>query len=137
MTAEEFLDTNVLLYACSSAPADATKQSIAEQLILESNFAVSAQVMQEFIANALRKKSLGISESQIDASMELLGHVPVLPISRELVLAAIGLRRRFQISHWDACILAAADNLRCSVLYSEDLNHGQEYDGIRVLNPFQ
>ena len=57
--------------------ADATKQSIAEQLILESNFAVSAQVMQEFIANALRKKSLGISESQIDATMELLGHVPV------------------------------------------------------------
>ena len=137
MTAKVFLDTNVLLYACSSAPADETKQAVAEQLILEADFAISAQVMQEFIANALRKKSLGISESQIEATMELLGYVPVLPITRELVLSAIEFRRRFQLSHWDACILAAAGKLGCAIVYSEDLNHNQDYDGIRVLNPFQ
>lgn len=136
MTAEVFLDSNILLYACSAAPGDAEKQVIAERLILESDFALSAQVLQEFVANALRKKTLGISENGIDATLELSGMVPVLPITRELVISATILRRQFQISHWDACIVAAARELGCPTLYSEDLNPGQDYDGVRVINPF-
>ncbi len=93
MTAEVFLDSNILLYACSAAPADVEKQVIANSLILETDFALSTQVLQEFIANALRKKILGISENKIDVTMELAGHVPVLPITHELVLSAIILRR--------------------------------------------
>jgi len=136
MTAEVFLDSNILLYACSAAPVDMEKRTVAESLIMETDFALSAQVLQEFISNALRKKILGISESKIDATMELAGYVPVLPITRELVLSAIILRRRFQLSHWDACIIAAARELGCHTLYTEDLNHGQDYDGVRVINPF-
>lgn len=136
MTAEVFLDSNVLLYACSSAAADAEKQEKAERLILDTDFALSAQVLQEFVANAVRKKALGISERGIDATLELSGHVPVLPVTRELVMSAIILRRRFQLSHWDAAILAAAQELGCQTLYTEDLNHGQDYDGVRVINPF-
>ncbi len=136
MTAEVFLDSNVLLYACSTAPADAKKQAVAKRLILDSDFALSAQVLQEFIANALHKQALGISESGIDAALELSGHVPVLPITRELVMSAIILRRQFQLSHWDSTILAAARTLGCHTLYTEDLNHGQDYDGVRVINPF-
>ena len=136
MTAEVFLDSNVLLYACSTAPADAEKQGKAERLILDTDFALSAQVLQEFIYNALRKKALGISESGIDATLELSGHVPVLPVTRELVMSAIILRRRFQLSHWDATLLAAAQELRCHTLFTEDLNAGQDYDGVRVVNPF-
>ncbi len=136
MTAEVFLDSNVLLYACSSAAADAEKQEKAERLILDTDFALSAQVLQEFVANAVRKKALGISERGIDATLELSGHVPVLPVTRELVMSAIILRRRFQLSHWDAAILAAAQELGCRTLYTEDLNHGQDYDGVRVINPF-
>jgi predicted nucleic acid-binding protein len=68
MTAEAFLDANVLLYACSSAPDDRAKQQRAEHLILNTSFALSAQVLQEFIATALRKKSLGITEANIDAT---------------------------------------------------------------------
>lgn len=82
MTAEVFLDSNILLYACSAAPGDAEKQVIAERLILESDFALSAQVLQEFVANALRKKTLGISENGIDATLELSGMVPVLLFHR-------------------------------------------------------
>lgn len=137
MSAEVFLDSNVLLYSCSAAPADAGKRTIAQGLILETNFALSAQVLQEFIANALRKKELGISERGIEATMELCGHVPVLPITRELILSAIILRRQFQISHWDSTIVAAARELGCHTLYTEDLNPGQDYDGVRVVNPFQ
>lgn len=136
MTAEVFLDSTVLLYACSNAPADAEKQAKAERLILDTDFALSAQVLQEFVANALRKKVLGISEGGIDATMEICGQVPVLPVTRELVMAAIILRRRFQLSQWDATILAAARELGCHTLYTEDLNSDQDYDGVRVINPF-
>lgn len=137
MTAEVFLDSNILLYACSAATADAEKKSIAGRLIMETDFGLSAQVMQEFISNALRKKELGISESAIDATMELCGQVPVLPVTRELVIKAVILRRQFHLSHWDATILAAARELGCRTLYTEDLNHGQDYDGVQVINPFQ
>jgi predicted nucleic acid-binding protein len=137
MSAEVFLDTNILLYACSAAQADAAKQAIAQRLLLESDFALSAQVLQEFIANALRKKALGISEKGIEATIELSGLVPVLPITRELIISATILRRRFRMSHWDAAIVAAAIELGCHTLYSEDLNPGQAYEGVRVINPFQ
>lgn len=136
MNAEVFLDTNILLYACSADPADTGKQARASSLILETRFALSAQVLQEFIANALKKKSLGIGDQAMEATLELAGHVPVLPVSLELVLYAVTLRRRHTISQWDATILAAAIELGCHTPYTEDLNHGQVYDGVRVLNPF-
>lgn len=60
----------------------------------------------------------------------------VLPITRELVMSAVILRRQFQLSHWDSTILAAARALGCHTLYTEDLNHGQDYDGVRVIDPF-
>lgn len=137
MIAEAFLDANILLYASSKAPQDHQKRQQAQQLILSTRFALSAQVLQEFIANALKKKALGISEANIDATLELASHVPVLPVTLELVIAAVTLRRRFQVSHWDATIIAAALELGCKTLYSEDLSHGQTYDGMRVINPFR
>ena len=60
MSAETFLDSNILLYACSSAPDDTRKRCVAEDIILNTSFALSAQVLQEFIANALRKRLLGL-----------------------------------------------------------------------------
>ena len=137
MTAESFLDANILLYACSAAPQDAVKQQRAADLILNTSFALSAQVLQEFVANALRKKALGITESGIDAAMELASYVRVLPVTHELIIAGVALRRRYQVSHWDATIIAAAQQLGCDTLYSEDLNHGQIYDNVRIVNPFR
>jgi predicted nucleic acid-binding protein len=63
--------------------------------------------------------------------------VRVLPVTHELVVAAVILRRRYHISHWDSTIIAAAQELGCKTLYSEDLNHGQDYDGVRIQNPFR
>jgi len=48
----------------------------------------------------------------------------------------MNIQRRFQVSYWDAAILAAAKRLGCPTVYSEDMNHGQDYDGVRVVNPF-
>lgn len=136
MIADAFLDSNILLYACSSAPDDARKRRVAEDIILNVPFALSAQVLQEFIANALRKKALAITEANIDATLELASLVTVLPITHELVVSAVILRRRYQLSHWDATIVAAAAELGCKTLYSEDMSHGQDYAGVRVVNPF-
>jgi predicted nucleic acid-binding protein len=137
MTGEVFLDSNVLIYACSSAPDDAAKRRIAENLMLDGPFALSAQVLQEYIANALRKPGLGISEENIDATLELATLVRVQAVTRELILTAVALRRRYRLSQWDATILAAAKELGCEVVYSEDMNHGQDYGGVRVINPFK
>jgi predicted nucleic acid-binding protein len=61
---------------------------------------------------------------------------PVQAVDRELVLAALSLRNRYNLSHWDAAILCAAARLGAHTVISEDLSHGQRYDGITVLNPF-
>lgn len=136
MSSEVFLDANVLLYGSSNAPEDKVKREKAQRLILAAPFALSAQVLQEYIANALRKKQLGISEANIEAMLELAATAIVLPVSLELVISAVGIRRQFQVSHWDATIIAAAQELGCKTLYSEDLNHGQNYNGVQVVNPF-
>ena len=137
MTAEVFLDSNVLLYACSSAPEDVEKRRVAEDLMLGRPFALSAQVLQEFIANALRKPRLGISEGNIDATLQMASLVRVQSVTRELVLSAVTLRRRYKLSQWDATILAAAMELGCGEVYSDDMNDGQDYGGVRVINPFK
>jgi predicted nucleic acid-binding protein len=137
MIGEVFLDSNVLLYSCSAAAEDAGKRRVAEDLILNHPFAISAQVLQEFIANALRKPRLGITESNIDATLQLAAMVRVQPITHELVVSAVMLRRRFQLSQWDATIVAAAAELGCKTVYSEDMNDGQDYAGVRVENPFK
>ena len=108
MIAEIFLDANVLLYASSNATEDKTKREQAQALIIAAPFALSAQVLQEYIANALRKKQLGISETNIHAMLELAATATVLPISLELILTSVQIRRKFQVSHWDATIIAAA-----------------------------
>jgi predicted nucleic acid-binding protein len=136
MTADCFLDTNILLYAGSAAPADGLKSERSQNLILNTRFAISAQVIQEFIANALRKKELGLRESNIDAFLELTTLVPVLPITRELLIQSNLLRRKHKISPWDATVVAAALELGCHTLYTEDLNHGQNFNGLKVINPF-
>lgn len=60
----------------------------------------------------------------------------MLAFTPELVSAAVHLHQRFQVSYWDAAILAAARQMGCRTVYSEDLNAGQDYNGVTVINPF-
>lgn len=61
---------------------------------------------------------------------------PMAVIDGALILEAAQIGERFQTSHFDAQILAAAQRMGCGIVYSEDLNHGQDYGGVRVVNPF-
>lgn len=137
MTAKRFVDTNILLYAASLDPRDAAKCQQAITILREPELGLSAQVLQEFVANATGKKNLQITEAKIEAVLQALDPLPCYPITAALVHEALRLRSRYQISYWDAAILAAALALGCHTLYSEDLSHGQLYGPVRVVNPFR
>ncbi len=137
MTARFFVDTNVLLYAASNAPADQAKRQAARVLLARPDIGFSAQVLQEFYAAAVAKKALQMTHDEGVAVLQSLAACPVWPITRSLVFAAIDARQRFGISYWDAAILTAARQMGCHTVYSEDLNDGQNYDGVTVVNPFK
>jgi predicted nucleic acid-binding protein len=136
MTAASFVDTNVLLYAASNAPDDAAKRIIARQILAEPDVCFSAQVLQEFYAAAVTKQRLQMTHDEALAVLQSLAPFPVLSVSRDLVLAAIETKHRFQISYWDAAIIIAAKQMGCETVYSEDLNARHQYDGVLVVNPF-
>jgi predicted nucleic acid-binding protein len=136
MTVTSLVDTNVLLYAASKAPEDAVKRQVARQLLEQTGLSFSAQVLQEFYSAAVTKQRLKMTHEDAVAVLEELSAFPVWPVTRELVLEAIVVKQRFQISYWDAAILTAAKQMGCTTVYSEDLNAGQDYDGVRVVNPF-
>jgi predicted nucleic acid-binding protein len=93
-------------------------------------------VLQEFYAVAVTKQRLQITHDEAMDVLQSLAAFPVLPITRELVMEAVALRQRYQISYWDAAIITAAKQMGCGTVYSEDLNAGQNYDGVAVVNPF-
>ncbi|MEJ2116507.1 MAG: PIN domain-containing protein [Alphaproteobacteria bacterium] len=138
MTAVEcFLDTNILLYAASRNLGDLTKKTIAIELIDEKDFGLSAQVLQEFYNVATRKADFRMLPSQALEWIENFEEFPCVPTDVGLVKTAAETSARYRISYWDGAIVAAAEALGASTLYSEDLNHGQTYGSVRVVNPFR
>jgi predicted nucleic acid-binding protein len=136
MTAKFFVDTNVLLYAGSNAPDDQVKRQVARGLLTNPEIGFSAQVLQEFYAVAVTKQRLKMTHGEALAVLQSLAAFPVWPVTRNLVLEAIDGKQRFGISYWDAAIIAAAKQMGSGTVYSEDLNAGQDYDGVTVINPF-
>lgn len=135
--ADCFLDTNVLLYAVSTTPAEAEKTRIARELTQTADWAWSAQVAAEFVRAGTRpRQPKPLTRTEARRWIETWMAFPMVAIDGALVLEALQLAERFQTSHFDAQILAAAKRLDCATLYSEDLNHGQDYGGVRVVNPF-
>ena len=136
MNAKVFFDTNVLVYAAVGTGKDEPKRKRALDLIQSEDFGTSAQVLQEFFVTVVRKALRPLSAAQALEWIEQWAAFPCQPIDRELVQIAVGLSERFTISYWDAAILAAAEALGSRIVYSEDLNHGQQYGEVRVINPF-
>jgi predicted nucleic acid-binding protein len=133
--ADVFLDTNVLLYASNGRLDSPGKWEIAYGL-LTTSFGTSGQVLAEFYSNAIRKGSTPLVGEEARRWIDLLCQKPFVPVDAPLVRAAVGLSLRYRISYWDAGILAAAERLGVGTLYTEDLNHGQIYGAVKVINPF-
>lgn len=133
--ADCFLDTNILLYAAMGR-FDAPDKHEQAQALLPLKFGVSGQVLSEFYVNATRKGSVPLSEEEALEWIAALAKKPFQPVDVSLVRAAIGASRRHQISYWDGAIVAAAERLGARTLFTEDLNHGQDYGSVTAINPF-
>ena len=136
MTAKVFLDTNVLVYAAVGTGKDDTKRERALALIESEEFGTSAQVLQEFFVTVTRKVARPLSVEQALEWIEQLIAFPCYPIDHRIVRIAVEQSERHKISYWDGAILSAAQAMGCHTVYSEDLNDGQQYSGVRVINPF-
>lgn len=136
MSVECFLDTNVLVYAAAGRGQEENKQRRALELIEHTDFGLSAQVLQEFYVTVVRKAEIPLSADDALEWIEQFEAFPCVSIDAALVKIAAELSERYRISYWDGAIVAATEALGASVLYSEDLNHGQCYDSVRVKNPF-
>ncbi len=136
MRVDAFIDTNVLLYAVSTDAAEAAKRAQAREILSGLGWGLSVQVLQEFYVNVVRPPRGAMTHADAAAAIRQFLRHPTVASDAGLLLDALRLKERFQIAYWDAAIIAAARVLGASVLYSEDLNHGQDYDGVKVTNPF-
>lgn len=132
MTGRSFADNNVVVYA----EASAGEQSKRARLIMEATPVVSTQVLNESLAVLIRKNGFSRDEAHevVDSLIDLC---EVVPVDAPTVREAMRLASRYDLQHWDALIVASALAADCETLYSEDMQHGQVFDGrITVTNPF-
>jgi predicted nucleic acid-binding protein len=134
-----FLDTNVLLYACGIHDEDDPRTAMALEIVAaEESYAVSLQVIQEFFDNAIRpKRPRHLSVQEALNYIYAWRQFEVVPLTLALFDDAIAIRQRYKYRYWDCAILAAAIQAGCDTVYSEDMQHDQGIDGVRIVNPFR
>ncbi len=138
MIVPRFADTNILLYAISSAPDESEKAKIAAALLKAPDLALSVQVFQEFYVQATRPSARDpLAPEEALNFLATLRRFPVLDLSLELFVAAAATSRRWRISYWDAAVVEAARVLGCPEVLSEDLQDGMDFGGVKVTNPFR
>ena len=132
----DFLDTNIIVYA--NDKRDRVKQRQCAELVANAlkhrSATVSTQVLFEYANVALTK--LEQSAVVIKRQIELLSSLHVVPQSAALAIRTTEIRELYGLSFWDAAIIAAAEAGKCTRILSEDLNSGQVYCGIQLINPF-
>ena len=133
-----FVDTNVLLYSVSTDPAEKEKLATAREILREGDFVLSVQVLQEFFVQATRNSRSGrLNNEQVVGLITSWSRVPTQVLTRDIVVNAMAASQRWQISYWDAAIIESARAAQCAIVLSEDLHDGQNFDGVRVINPFR
>ena len=133
-----FVDTNVLVYAFdkSRSAKKTVAQRLMNELMDEDRLRVSTQVLQELFVTLTRKVSQPCSSEEALAVLDDLNAWPLVVVDYPAIRAAIRLAHEAKLSFWDALVVVAAARAGASVLYTEDLNDGQEILGIRISNPF-
>ena len=137
MSAGRFLDTNVLVYAYDRDAA--SKRDVALAIVEEGwnrpgDVAVSVQVLQELYVNLERR---GVPHAEATRIVDDFTFWPVVENTVDLLHSAFEEQARWKISFWDALIVAAARTSGATELITEDLNHEQDYGGVRSINPFR
>ncbi len=132
-----FLDTNILVYAVETGGRDPDKSAVARGLARRSGVTLSIQVLGEFYrAVTSPRRASPMTHDEAAAWIQIWKRHDVRALTVPHVDLAVELTGRFRVNYYDALVLAAARLANCETLYSEDLNAGQDYDGVRVENPF-
>jgi predicted nucleic acid-binding protein len=135
----EFCDTNVVVYTYDLSAG--AKRRVAEELMARlwrtEQGAISIQVLQETFVTLTRKCVPPLSQDEARLIVSDLTAWQVIEPTRQDILAAIDAADRWRVSFWDAMLLTTAKKAGAAVLWSEDLNDGQDYDGVVVRNPFR
>ena len=135
-----FLDTNIFIYAIDTTPALKRKRSIARQLINEciinEKGVISIQVLQEFYQLSTHKIQKPLSSEEALEYLRFISVLDTVHPNFEMVVAGIQIHEKHHISFWDALIVQAALTAECSRLFSEDLQHGFEINGLMIENPY-
>jgi len=126
-----FLDTNILVEAFS---VDIYKINVAKSL-LDQCPTISTQVINEFINVCLKKLKINRQDTYSIVN-ELLNHCVVVPVDSKTIRQAMIISQRYNYSHWDCLIVAAALQSNCDILYSEDMQNGQIIGNLKIINPF-
>ena len=136
MSAEVFVDTNVLYYAHTQSPdpRHARARALVQDLWdAPGRATVSVQVLQELHVNLIRKAWLEPAQAAAHVSHYLAWRV--VDNDRLLLTSAFEVQQRWRLSFWDSLIVAAAQRSGASVLWSEDLSAGQRMGDVTVVNP--
>jgi predicted nucleic acid-binding protein len=138
MSAPEFLDTNILVYAYDSRSPN--KQQVAQAMLrraLTGPFVISTQVLSELATVLLHKISPPAKPEVVTDVLDALGPIKVIVPDADMVRRAVEARASYGVHLYDGMIISAAERGGCSRIWSEDLNPGQKYFGIPVENPFR
>ncbi len=138
MTDRIFVDTNILVYAhdVSAGPKNTTAKKLMGELWESKTGCISVQVMQEFYVTVTQKVPNPLESRTAIGIIRELKYWNIHAPDIDDVIHAVDIQQRNQVSFWDAMILQSAIRLECKVIWSEDLNPGQEYNGLKLVNPF-
>ena len=133
-----FVDTNLLVYAHDRSSG--VKKDLAIELVdrlwKEKRGVISSQVLQEFAVAERRNVLNALSRRDVTRIIDDLRDWEIVLNNTASVVGALEIEGRYRISFWDALILRSAEISGATILYSEDLSHGQMYGNVRVVNPF-
>ncbi len=135
----QFVDTNVLVYAHDVSAGDKYERAVQliDELWENELGCISIQVAQEFYSTITTKVKKPLDGEVAADIIYALSMWKVHSPDMKDILHAIEIQRRYRVSFWDAMILCSAIKLGCEIVLSEDLNDGQAYEGVKVLNPFR
>ena len=137
MTAEAcFVDTNILVYLFD---ADSPRKQARARYVLSEladSAIVSTQVLGEFYVAVTRKLARPLAIDQAQTAVDALCELRVRLIHEGLVKAAVRRSQVSRLSYWDALIVETAIEAEAAVLLTEDMQDGQQFEGLRVANPF-
>ncbi len=140
MSVENFLDTNVFIYQLEGT--DSRKSKIAKDLIQtgisEGTCCISFQIVQECLNVISRKAQIPLNTDEIRRYLNsVLTPLVRVHSSLQLYQETLEIHARFQLGFYDSLVLSAALEAGCTRLYSEDLQHGQQFQQLTVVNPFR